>query len=112
MLTQEQIDRLTPEELIIAEKWEAEKEKSNLIFDKIQAAADNKASDELMSALEELASLAPSQCEHDRHIMLGCSECDALERKLYPELFAPCNVCGESVNKEELENGVCLDCED
>jgi hypothetical protein len=112
MLTQEQIARLTPEELIIAERWEAEKEQAYLIFDKMQAASNNKAREDLTSALEELASLAPSQCEHDRHIMLGCSECDALERKLYPELFAPCNVCGESVNKEELENGVCLDCDD
>jgi hypothetical protein len=112
MLSQEQKNRLTPDELVIAEKWEAERELRDLIYAEIQAACDAKDNDAMLSATRKLVDSAPSQCEHDRHVMVGCAACDELERKLYPECFDNCIDCGELVNKEELENGRCMDCED
>ena len=110
MLSQEQKDRLTPEELVIAEKWEIEKAQQVIIFDEILAAIEANSMELVILATEKLGDLTPSQCEHGRHVMCGCMACDELERKVYPDSFANCNSCGESVNKEELENGRCIDC--
>jgi len=112
MLTKEQKDRLTPEELVIAEKWEAEKERQDLIFIEIQTAIAANDMDAILLATDKLGNSVPSECEHGRHIMCGCMACDDLEQKLYPEHFAICIGCGESTNKEFLEKDRCMDCGD
>jgi hypothetical protein len=110
MLTQEQKDRLTPQELVIAEKWDKEKDERDIIFDEIQAAIKANDLESFSLAVNKLSDMQPSQCEHDRHVMCGCMDCDDLERKLYPEHFEKCRGCDELVLKDELENGRCMDC--
>jgi hypothetical protein len=110
MLSQEQKDRLTPEELVIAEKWEAEKELQDAIYIEIQAAIAANDMAAIMLATDKLADSAPSECEHGRHIMCGCMACEDLDKKLYPEHYAICIGCGESINTGLLENERCTDC--
>lgn len=110
MLTQEQKSRLTPEELVIAEKWEKEKEERDFLFNKIQEALSANASEAFFQAVDSLGDMQPTHCEHERSIWSRCSACDELERKLNPESYINCNGCGESIHIGELENGRCMDC--
>lgn len=85
-LTPEQIARLSPEELVVAEKWEREKEERGRLielFSEAEKAGDQqKASEFLRQALD-----TSDMCEHDRSIWSPCSACHNIEMKLHPELF-------------------------
>lgn len=87
MLSTEQIARLTPEELVIAQKWELERETRLALVDAVQAA--EKAGDLATadSILHQILDSCPNRCEHDRDIASPCLSCHILEKKLYPELF-------------------------
>lgn len=69
MLTDEQKARLNPEQLVIAEKWEREKEQTGKIFEKLQKAIETHDNDLWNEALKDNADHMPSSiCEHDRSI--------------------------------------------
>jgi hypothetical protein len=110
MLTPEQIARLTPEELVIAEKWEKEKEERDVVFNEMQAALKDNDLEGFQSAMDKMAEGLPIYCEHERSIWSGCMACDELEQKLYPEFFMACKECEETVLIEECNDGVCMDC--
>jgi hypothetical protein len=112
MLSKEQKDRLTPEELIIAEKWDKEKDERDIIFEEIQAALAANAMEAFHLATDKLGDMQPSHCEHERSIWTRCGACDDLELKLYPEAFDKCSNCDELTRKDELEKGRCMDCGD
>lgn len=110
MLTPEQIARLSPEELLIAEKWEKEKDERDIIFNDIQTALKANDVEAYQKAIDNLTKDLPTHCEHERSIWSRCGSCDDLEQKLYPEFFTKCKVCDETVLIEECEDGICQDC--
>lgn len=104
--------KLTPEQLIIAEKWEAEREeRDRLVSLMIEAekSGDNKVFKEL---LKQILDTSPSMCEHGRSIASPCKACHQIEMILHPECF--CKECEENCDLEELQshNGYCLNCSD
>jgi hypothetical protein len=109
MLSQEQKLKLTPEELIIAEKWEREKEElanaykmlSNLIKE-----PGNDAAYDFYS--EKIAGITPSICEHGKSVFLKCEACNDLSIKLYPERYIKCDSCGNLINVGDK----CFNCDD
>jgi hypothetical protein len=107
MLSKEQKDRLTPEELIIAEKWDKERD---IIFEEIQTALAANAMEAFHLSIDKLGDM--QHCEHELSIWTRCGACDDLELKLYPEAFDKCSNCDELTRKDELENGRCMDCDD
>lgn len=61
MLTQEQKARLTPEELIIAKKWDKEKEDRDVIFEEIKLAISTNSLDTVMAISEKMGDGIPDQ---------------------------------------------------
>lgn len=76
-------DKLTPEQKVIADKWAEEKAGRQRIIDDLK---DGKLT--LEQAMPLLEGLSPEYCEHGRHIVKSCLECEEIDRILHPELFA------------------------
>jgi|ERR1700722_10242108 len=82
MFTEEQLARLTPDELITAKRWERERQERDAILTRYF-------NGEL--TVKQTSALIRQQaqmCEHGRSILsLHCIGCDEIEAKLYPERF-------------------------
>ena len=103
MLTEEQKSRLNPEQLVIAEKWEREKEERSAILDKLDAGEIN-----LKEALRLMDHQTNDMCEHDRSIWSPCGACNEIERLLYPDAY--CKGCDEHGHGELNNEGICPSC--
>lgn len=112
MLTDEQKARLTPEQIVIAEKWEVDADLRDAEFDKIEAALNAGDKEEYHRLLTKMREDLPDYCEHDRSMSGTCWQCDELSRLLHPEVF--CKECEEHqghVHGGKLnEDGICPDC--
>jgi predicted nucleic acid-binding Zn ribbon protein len=84
VITDEQRAKLTPEQLVVAEKWEAETEARDRLIKQLDAATDDKMANDL---IEQICALSSDMCEHGRSIWGSCSKCNAIEMILRPELF-------------------------
>jgi hypothetical protein len=100
MYTPEQKARLTPEQLIIAERWEQESKDLGAIVEKMSRAMEERNEELWAEAQEDLQKPRPSQCEHGRHIMLSCAGCDEIERLLNPEFY---DENGDRLDEETIE---------
>jgi hypothetical protein len=90
MLTQEQIARLNPEQLAIAEKWDREADERQRAVDEMEAAnkaRDIQAYEKAMQKFFSIGSVESGRCEHDRSIMGTCAGCEELEQLLHPEFY-------------------------
>ena len=87
MLTIDQRSKLTPAQIVIAEKWLAEGEQYEKLFERLEIAIKNGNAKAYDTAMDELGEMTPSVCEHSRSIWEECSECDAIERIIRPQLF-------------------------
>jgi hypothetical protein len=106
MLTPEQIARLTPEQLITAERWGRERAARNALLDEWDTyikAGKNIPKD----FLDKFRLIDAKYCEHDRSSMDNCAACDEIERLLHPEFY--CALCKERL-PDALENGYCEYC--
>lgn len=94
MLTEEQIAKLTPEELITAERWERERDERDAFFSRyLSGEITGKECAKLLRAQAQM-------CEHGRSIhSVHCFGCDKIEQKLYPERFDE-----EGYRKEDLDS--------
>lgn len=101
MLSDEQRARLNPEQLLIAEKWEKEREDMGQVFEKLGLAMKNHDENLWKEALEE-SNINPisSRCDHDRSIWSTCSACDEIEHLLNPEFY---DENGDRLEDEEIE---------
>lgn len=79
--TKEQKDKLTPEQLVVAERWEREQEARSLILDSILA----EGSVDFVSKLLKTLEIGASHCEHGRSALSTCAACDEIEKLLYGE---------------------------
>jgi DNA-directed RNA polymerase subunit RPC12/RpoP len=108
MISQEKRNKLSPEQLVVAEKWERERDERQALVKQMIAAGergDVEAVDQLQTQLLDSHS---SMCEHDRSIWSPCCSCHEIEMILYPELF--CTECEDQFEPEELVNGKCHYC--
>lgn len=81
-MTPEQIAKLTPEELVTAERWEREREERMVMIERYLAGEIT--GKEYVAFYRSQAQM----CEHGRSIhSVHCFGCDEVERKLYPERF-------------------------
>jgi hypothetical protein len=79
--------KLTPEQLVIAEKWEAERNERDKLYDIMIEAQKNGKQDIFEATCQKIIDITPEFCEHNHYILDDCSDCDALEKILYPEGF-------------------------
>ena len=79
--------KLNHEQLIIVEKWEAEREERSRLIDLI-AEAEKEGNEEVVDKLlHTIIDNTPDFCEHNRHIASPCCACNDIEKILYPELY-------------------------
>lgn len=100
MLRPEQKARLNPEQLVIAEKWEQEREDRGRLIEELGAAekaGDNAA---FREALRKIAETTHDRCEHDRSIWTPCAACEEIEQLLNPEFY---DENGDRLDEEEIE---------
>jgi hypothetical protein len=81
-LSEEIKAKLTPEQLVIAEKWETERFQRQAIMSQIELGVIS-----LREALDSIRDITPNYCEHGRSIMGTCGACDEIERIIRPEAF-------------------------
>lgn len=81
-LAEEIKNKLTAEQLIIAEGWEKEREERDKVISQFEKGEIT--TNELADALIRLA---PSHCEHGRSIWSTCIECEEIEKIVRPEAF-------------------------
>lgn len=75
-------DKLTPAQKVIVDKWEEERLLRQELIDQLK---DGKLTlEQLVAKMEELT---PDHCEHGRHVIKHCIECENIERIIRPELF-------------------------
>lgn len=86
MLSEDQKNRMTAEELLIAEKWDLEQDMRDAIFAQMQIALAANNNTKLIELGEKLGAITPSHCEHDIFIYNDCSACSVIEKKLRNEL--------------------------
>ncbi len=85
---EERKNLLTPDQLIVVERWDAEKAKRQELLNQALEEDDVVRKWELLRAVCEVSFLKnPGRCEHDRSIMGSCLACEEIERILTPELF-------------------------
>lgn len=115
-MTPEQKAKLTPEQLVIAEKWEKDREEMSRLIEQFTAATGKKDMKLWTDTMDKIVEITPSMCEHDRSLWSNCAACDEIERVLHPHLF--CAECGipfdmvssEETEKEHKEGDICPDC--
>lgn len=82
---------LTPEQLAIVARWDAEKAKRMELLEQAQEASkrgDIERERELLMDVCKVSFLAdPYYCEHERAVTSTCAGCEEIERILTPELF-------------------------
>jgi hypothetical protein len=103
MLTDEQKSRLSPEQLVIAEKWEQEKEERGVYIEDMRVANEAKDIEAYHAAFEKFIKVGAANadyCEHERSIWSSCSACEEIEMILYPEFY---NADGERMEDEEID---------
>lgn len=100
MLTPEQIARLSPEQLAIAERWERERDELEHLVKQLQTAMQNK--DEVLwkSLQDNVDKKRPTHCEHERSIWSTCCACNEIEHLLNPEWY---DENGDRLSDEEIE---------
>jgi len=101
MLRPDQIARLSPEQTIVAERWEREREQRAVLLDKMSAVKDNW--DAYQHLLCEYVAVDAPRCEHDRCAMSGCHECNEIEIILNPLFY---DEDGELLPEEELKEAI------
>ena len=87
MLTDEQKAKLTPGQIVIAEKWMEEDEKVRIINEKLTSAIRSNDQDAMTDLVEELFNVVPASCEHNKSVWESCSECLAIEIVIHPERY-------------------------
>lgn len=78
-LTDEIKAKLTPEQLVIAEKWNIERKQRAELIDQLE--------NETISTKEfydKMIDLTPEHCEHERSIWSTCLACDEIESIINP----------------------------
>jgi hypothetical protein len=85
-LTDEIKAKLSPEQLIIVDKWQAERAKRSEIMDHLDAGTIS-----LSDAMKQIDEITPDYCEHERSIMSNCSSCDEIEKILNPKIVNSIN---------------------
>ncbi len=112
MLTDEQRARLNPEQLVIAENWERERDERLAFCDKMSEADAAKDTVAYKAAFEGYLAVGAgaTHCEHERSIWSNCAACDEISRLLNPDLF--CSKCEEPFEEDELNlvQGICDYC--
>lgn len=78
-LTDEIKAKLSPEQLVIVEKWQAERKTRSAIMDRVDAKEIS-----LIQALELMEGMISDYCEHGRYIMGTCHSCDEIEDIINP----------------------------
>jgi hypothetical protein len=81
-LSEEVKAKLTPEQLIIAEKWEVERFQRQAIMSQIELGVIS-----FSEALDNIREITPDFCEHGRSVMGTCWSCEEIERIIRPEAF-------------------------
>lgn len=81
-MSRERFHLLTPEQRVIAEKWEQEREAREKLVEDIRAGKVS-----WKEVGEILRDTTPSMCEHDRSIWSHCISCEEIERIIRPEAF-------------------------
>lgn len=111
-MTPEQRAKLTPEQLVIAEKWEKEQKEMSGLIEQLATAQENKDMKLWADTMEKIQNVAPNMCEHERSIWSNCAGCDEIEQILHPELF--CAECGvpfqDEIERVRKEGDICSDC--
>lgn len=79
MFTKEQKDRLTPEQLVTAERWEREVQKRIGLIDQLRSDPSN----DPIECLWKIVESTQSHCEHGRSTLSTCMACDEIEKLLY-----------------------------
>lgn len=87
MITEDQRSKLTTEQLVIAEKWEAEHTKQIDLVHQLQLASDADDETECNRIMDLMRDNCPDVCEHGHSIWDTCMGCDDIEKILYPDLF-------------------------
>ena len=79
-LTDEIKSKLSPEQLVIVEKWQAERKARSAIMDRVDAKEIS-----IYDALEMMEDMITDHCEHGRSIMGTCAGCDEIEDIINPD---------------------------
>lgn len=84
MITEAQKQQLTPQQLLIAQKWDKENAEYTQLMEQLSSIEDE---DQTEVIVKQLINLTPEICEHNRSVEISCEECDEIEMVLYPDLF-------------------------
>ena len=79
-LTDEIRLKLTPEQLIVAEKWDVERKQRAKLIDQLE--------NETITTKEfydKMMEITPDECEHGRSIWSNCIACNEIESIIRPE---------------------------
>jgi hypothetical protein len=79
-LTDEIKAKLTPEQLVIAEKWEDERKQREALIEQVEAGTIT-----IREFFDKSEAITPYHCEHDRSIWSTCIACDEIESIIRPE---------------------------
>ena len=102
MITEEQRAKLTPEQLVIAEKWDAEHTATLALVKLLQAACNNNDETECNRVMALMGDNISDFCEHGRAVWNSCIACDEIEKVLYPDLF---DANGDRIEDYEEDGG-------
>ena len=87
MITEDQRSKLSPDQLIVAERWDAEHTATLALIHRLQIASDANDETECNRIMDLMRDNCPDVCEHGHSIWDTCMACDDIEKVLYPGLF-------------------------
>ncbi len=82
-----QMNKLTPEQQVVADRWTRERAECNRIWNEAMAKLDRGEPVDWEVYSIQLRAVCPSYCEHGRSYASSCMACDEIEVILHPELF-------------------------
>jgi hypothetical protein len=101
MLRPDQIERLSPDQLVVAERWEKERAERAVILSEMEKVKDDW--DQYSALLIKFTHTDALRCEHDRCAMSGCHECNEIQILLNPLFY---DEEGELLPEEELKEAI------
>ena len=104
MLSKEEIEKRRQEFFALSDKRKD-------FIERICQAANSGNRKLALQLSDEMRSLDPIMCEHDRSWASTCMACDEIHKECFPENYTPCATCKELFDPDELyEDSKCDQC--
>ncbi len=79
---------LTPEQQVVADRWQRNQEECKRIWDEAMARAERGEDVDWSQAALDLDKVIPTFCEHGHVYTSSCLACDEIEKILFPDNFS------------------------